>query len=73
MHQRHRQPFLVESERFERAFDAGDIAMMIGAPDVDDEIEAALEFIQMIGDVRGKIRILAVLALDNAVLLVAEM
>ena len=46
--------------------------MVVGAPDVDDLVEAPLELVQVVGDVGGEIGVEAVLALDDAVLLVAE-
>ena len=45
---------------------------MVGPPDVDDLVEAAFELVQMVGNVGGEISVEAVLALDDAVLLVAE-
>ncbi len=45
---------------------------MVGAPDVDHAVEAALELVEVVGDVGGEIRVLAVLAPHHAVLLVAE-
>jgi hypothetical protein len=46
--------------------------VVIGAPDVDDALEAALELVHVIGDVGGEVGGLAVLADHDAVLLVAE-
>jgi len=42
------------------------------APDIDDLVEAALDLVEVVGDVRGEIGVQAVVALDDAVLLVAE-
>ena len=46
--------------------------MMVRPPDVDDEVRAALELVQMIGNVGRKIGVLAILASYHAILLVAE-
>ena len=46
--------------------------MVVGAPDVDDALEAALVLVQVVGDVRGEVGVEAVVTLYDAVLLVAE-
>ena len=46
--------------------------MVVGAPDVDDPVEAAFELVQMVGDVGREIGVQAVVALYDAILLVAE-
>ena len=45
--------------------------MVVGAPDVDQPVEAALELVEVVGDVRGEVRVLAGRALEDAVLVVA--
>lgn len=45
---------------------------MIRAPHVNHPIEAALEFLQMIGDVGSEIRGLAIIAFDHPILFVAK-
>ncbi|MNC91874.1 hypothetical protein D3C83_82060 [compost metagenome] len=45
---------------------------MVGAPDVDDHVETALELVQMVRDIRRKISVLSVFALEDTVLFVAE-
>jgi hypothetical protein len=59
-------------ERQQGALDARDVAVVVGAPDVDHLVEAALELVEVVGDVGGEIGIEAVVALHDAVLLVAE-
>jgi hypothetical protein len=46
--------------------------VVVGAPDVDHPVEAALELVHVIGDVGGEVGRLAVLAHHHPVLLVAE-
>jgi hypothetical protein len=46
--------------------------VVVGAPDVDDAVEAALVLVEVVGDVGGEVGEEAVLALHDAVLLVAE-
>jgi hypothetical protein len=46
--------------------------VVVGAPDVDDAVEAALVLVGVVGDVGGEVGEQAVLALHDAVLLVAE-
>ncbi|MNC84464.1 hypothetical protein D3C83_00200 [compost metagenome] len=72
LHQRDGELLRMEAQRCERALDARYVAVMIGPPHVDHELEAVLEFVLVVGDVRGEISVLPVLALDHAVLLVAE-
>src|SRR5699024_8276939 len=50
-----------------------DIAVMIGAPDIERDIVATLEFVEVIGDVAGKVGARAVPAFKHAVLLVTEL
>src|SRR5690606_37182542 len=52
--------------------DPGDIAMMVGAPDIDDMIEPATELFEMVGDVAGEIGVLPVFALHDTVFLITE-
>jgi hypothetical protein len=46
--------------------------MVIRAPDIYDAIEAAFELVQMIGNIGGEVRVLAVITLHHAVFLVSE-
>ena len=60
----------VTAERLEHRLDALDIAMVVGAPDVDQPVEAALALVDVVRDVRREVRVLAVGALDDAILVV---
>ena len=55
----------------QRGLHARDIAVMIGAPDVDAAIKSAPKFIVVIYHVAGQIRAAAVFAHDDAVFFVA--
>ena len=70
--QRHLQLVGVEVECLDGTADARNVAVVVGAPDVDDLVEAALELVQVVGDVGCKIGVEAIFALDDTVLLVAE-
>src|SRR2546430_7275619 len=72
LHQRNLEPARVQAESLERSLHARRVAVMVGAPDVDHAVEAALELVEVVGDVGGEISVLAVLAPHHAVLLVAE-
>ena len=61
------------AHRREPGAHARDVAVVVGAEDVDQLVEAALALVEVIGDVGGEIGVLAVLAHDHAVLLVAEL
>jgi hypothetical protein len=52
--------------------DARDVAVMVGTPDVDQLVVAALQLLAMVADVGGEVGQLAVAALHDAVLVVAE-
>ena len=59
----------VEAERVHRTLEAGDVAVVIGAPDVYDLVKAALlELVAVVGDVGGKIGVKAVRAAQDIVL-----
>ena len=60
------------SKRRDCRLDPRNVAVVVGAPDVDQGVEAALKFVEVVGDVGSEIGVLAVLALDDAILLVAE-
>ena len=70
LHQHDVQPVLaVEPQRVHRALQAGDVAVVVGAPDVDDLVEAADgEFVAVIGDVGGKVGVEPVRAAQHVVL-----
>ncbi len=48
------------------------VAVMVGAPDVDHEVEAAVVLVGVVRDVRREVRVAAVGLLEHAVLVVAE-
>ena len=72
LHQGHGESVGVEAGRGERALHAGDIAVVVRAPDIQHAREAALEFVDVVGDVGGEISVDAVLAAHHAILFVAE-
>src|SRR2546422_762394 len=72
LHQRDLEPARVQAESLERSLHARHVAVVVGAPDVDHAVEAALELVEVVGDVGGEISVLAVLAPHHPVLLVAE-
>lgn len=49
-----------------------DVAMMVRSPDVDDAFETPLVFVQVIGNVGSEVRVESVVALHDAILLVAK-
>ncbi len=59
-------------ERRARGLHAGDVAVVVGAPDVDDAVEAAVELVLVVGDVGGEVRVVAVGLDEHAVLVVTE-
>jgi NAD/NADP transhydrogenase alpha subunit len=61
------------AERLERGVHAVDVAVVVGAPHVDEQVEAALALVLVVGDVRREVRVVARGALDDAVLVVAEL
>ncbi len=73
LHQRHLEPGFVQAEGLDRPLHARDVAVVVGAPDVDHAREAALVLVEVVGDVRGEIGVEAVLPLHDPVLLVAEL
>ena len=56
-----------------RALHAGHVAVVVAAPDVDEQVKAAVEFVLVVGDVRREIRRVAVGADEHLVLLAAEL
>ena len=45
---------------------------MIGTPDIDHLVETAIEFVHVVGNIRGKIGGQPVIPLDHPVLFIAE-
>ena len=59
----------VETQTVECGLQAGDVTVVVGAPDIDDLIEAAHgELIAVIGDIGGKVGVETVGAAKNIVL-----
>ena len=59
----------VEAQRVHRTLHAGHVAVMVGAPDVDDLVEMTNgELVAVIGNVAGKVGVEAVGAAQNVVL-----
>ena len=61
------------AERLARGHHARHVAVMVRAPDVDDQVEAALELVVVVGDVRREIGGVAVALAQHAVLVVAQL
>ena len=69
----HVQPLAAPGDGLRGHFHAGDVAVVVRAPDVDDEVEAAaLEFVVVVGDVAGEVGGAPVGAHDDVVLVLAE-
>ena len=60
------------TERLHPDLQPGDVAVVVGAPDVDEQLVAAGELVPVVGDVREQVGGLAVGLHDDAVLVVAE-
>src|SRR5579872_582572 len=56
----HVQAGLPGRHRLDRRLDALDVAAMVGAPDIDQIAEAAIELVLVIGDVGGEISVAAI-------------
>lgn len=61
----------IVAEEFDGRLQTDDVAVMIGAPDIDQLLESAVKFILRIGDIRAEIGGLAIGADDHAVLVVS--
>jgi predicted ATP-grasp superfamily ATP-dependent carboligase len=72
LHQGHLQLAGIEFQRLDAPGDARNVAVVVGAPDVDHLVETALELVEVVGDVGGEIGVDAVFALDDAILFVAK-
>ena len=72
LHQGHLQLVGGQVECLDGAGDAGNVAVVVGAPDIDDLVETTLEFVEMVGDVGGEIGVQAVFPLYDAVFFIAE-
>ena len=72
LHQLDLQPRRIQAEPLRGGLQARDVAVVVGAEDVDRALEAAVELVQQVGDVGREVGGHAVLAHHHAVLLVAE-
>ena len=70
LHEHDVQPMrAVQPQSVHGAFEAGDVAVVVGAPDIDDLVEAADgKFIAVVGDVGGEIGVKPVGAAEHVVL-----
>src|SRR5918995_7304827 len=67
------EPVRVVAEHRGGRLEAGNVAVVVGAEDVDQPVEAALELVPDIGHIRGVVEVAAVgRALERSVLVVAE-
>ena len=77
-HERHQLPEddleLVRrvAERLHAGLQPGDVAVVVGAPDVDEELVAPVELVAVVGEVGEQVGRLAVGLHQHAVLVVAE-
>jgi hypothetical protein len=72
LHQRHFEHIRIKPQSADCAPDSWNIAVMVGSPDVDDALEAAFVFVEVVGDVRREVGVKTVVALHDAILLVAK-
>ena len=70
--EQHAHGLAVVAHRLGRVPDAGDRAVVVDAPDVDELVEAAAELLGDVADVGGEVRRQAVGPIDDPVLVVAE-
>ncbi len=69
----HLQALAVRCQRLGGGDHAGDIAAVVGAPDIDHYLRAARHLVGVVGDVVGEIGVGAVAFLQRAVHVVAEL
>ncbi len=72
LHQQHVQLGGVVAQGGQRGLHARHIAVMVGAPDVDDTRITALQLVHVVGDVGSEVGLLAVFAHHHPVLLITE-
>ena len=63
----------IMAERGDRGLHPLDVAMVIGAPNVDHQVEAAVELVLVVGDVGSEVGVLAAGALKHTILVVIEL
>ena len=72
LHEHDLQPLFGMSIGLHDRLHARNVAMVIGAPDIDQQIIAALQLVPVIRDVGGEVGVFPVLFLDDAVFLVPK-
>ena len=60
------------SHCFEARPNARSVTMMVGAENVDEMIEVALSFVEMVGDIGGEVSFHTVFTYDDTIFFVAE-
>ncbi|SIC35810.1 Uncharacterised protein [Mycobacteroides abscessus subsp. abscessus] len=63
---------LAIAKRLDGSLHTRDIAVVIGAPDIDKLFEAALKLVFMVGDIRRQIRVRSVILDKHAIFIIAE-
>src|SRR2546426_2922047 len=72
LYQDYYQTVLRVAKGLHRRLHAGNVAMMIGSPNIDQQVIAARQLVAMIGDIGCQIGKLSVLLPYNTILIVAE-
>ena len=72
LHQDNVQLAAVKPYGVHSALHSGNVSVMVGAPDIDAPVKAPLEFISVIGNIRGEIGGIAVLPDQNLILFRAK-
>ena len=72
LHDHELEPLGLAAERLPDRLHALDVAVVVGAPDVDRAVVAACELVQVVGDVGGEVGVARRRAPQHAVLVVAE-
>ena len=73
LHEAHFETVAGQAEGHERATHARHVAVVVRAPDVDQQLVAALALVEVIGDVGGEIGLLAIGAHHHPILVIAEL
>ena len=71
MQQQHLQLVGIKAQSTYSSLHAGNITVVVSAPQVDDAVEATLEFVAVISDIGSKVGGHAVVTDNNAVLVIA--
>ena len=72
MNQDHGQALGIDLPAFQGRLDPGYIPVVIRPPDIDDPVEAPVEFLKVIGDIRGEVGLGPVGADHDPVFFVSE-